>query len=93
MNIAIPSSSELELAIEGMTCASCVKRVEKVPGVAQAQVNLATERARVAFDPTAADAQALVDAVGKIGYEARPIAAEDDHAERQAEARDAEARR
>ena len=80
-----------------MTCASCVKRVEKaltrVPGVAQAQVNLATERARVAFDPTAADAQALVDAVGKIGYEARPIAAEDDHAERQAEARDAEARR
>lgn len=98
MNIAIPaSSSELELAIEGMTCASCVKRVEKaltrVPGVAQAQVNLATERALVAFDPTAADAQALVDAVGKIGYEARPIAAEDDHAERQAEARDAEARR
>ena len=80
-----------------MTCASCVKRVEKaltrVPGVAQAQVNLATERARVAFDPTAADAQALVDAVGKIGYEARAIAAEDDHAERQAEARDAEARR
>ena len=55
MNTAIPaSSSELELAIEGMTCASCVKRVEKaltrVPGVAQAQVNLATERARVAFD-------------------------------------------
>ena len=98
MNTAIPaSSSELELAIEGMTCASCVKRVEKaltrVPGVAQAQVNLATERARVAFDPTAADAQALVDAVGKIGYEARAIAAEDDHAERQAEARDAEARR
>lgn len=98
MNTAIPaSSSELELAIEGMTCASCVKRVEKaltrVPGVAQAQVNLATERARVAFDPTAADTQALVDAVGKIGYEARAIAAEDDHAERQAEARDAEARR
>ena len=34
-----------------------------------------------------------MDAVGKIGYEARAIAAEDDHAERQAEARDAEARR
>ena len=79
-----------------MTCASCVKRVEGPDpraGRGPGQVNLATERARVAFDPTAADAQALVDAVGKIGYEARPIAAEDDHAERQAEARDAEARR
>ena len=43
-----------------------------MPGVAQAQVNLATERARVAFDPTAADAQALVDAVGKIGYGPAP---------------------
>jgi len=91
------SFSELELAIEGMTCASCVKRVEKalanVPGVAQAQVNLATERARVSFDPTAAEPQAMVAAVGKMGYEARPIAAQDDHAERQSEARDAEAHR
>ena len=56
MSAAIPAPSvELELAIEGMTCASCVKRVEKaltrVPGVAQAQVNLATERALVAYDP------------------------------------------
>ncbi|AVJ27933.1 heavy metal translocating P-type ATPase [Achromobacter spanius] len=91
------SFSELELAIEGMTCASCVKRVEKalsnVPGVAQAQVNLATERARVSFDPSAAEPQALVAAVGKMGYEARPIAAQDDHAERQSQARDAEAHR
>ncbi len=42
------------LAIEGMTCASCVGRVERalkrVPGVAGAEVNLATERAEVAFD-------------------------------------------
>ena len=53
-----------------MTCASrqASKALTRVPGVAQAQVNLATERARVAFDPTAADAQALVDAVGKIGF-------------------------
>ncbi|MGN6459551.1 MAG: cation transporter, partial [Achromobacter mucicolens] len=92
-----PPISELELAIEGMTCASCVKRVEKaltnVPGVAQAQVNLATERARVSFDPAAAQPQALVAAVEKMGYEAHPIAAQDDHAERQSQARDAEAHR
>ena len=85
MSVANPSV-ELELAIEGMTCASCVKRVEKaltrVPGVAQAQVNLATERALVAYDPAAAQPDALVEAVVKMGYEARPIAAQDDHAER-----------
>ena len=45
--------------IEGMTCASCVRRVEKglekVPGVTAANVNLATERATVAYDPAVAD--------------------------------------
>jgi len=97
MSVASPSTTQLELAIEGMTCASCVKRVEKalthVPGVAQAQVNLATERALVSYDPDSAQPQALVDAVVKMGYEARPIAAQDDHAERQSQARDAEAQR
>jgi len=97
MSVASPSTTQLELAIEGMTCASCVKRVEKalthVPGVAQAQVNLATERALVSYDPSSAQPQAMVDAVIKMGYEARPIAAQDDHAERQSQARDAEAQR
>ena len=45
----------IELAISGMHCASCVGRVESalaaVPGVAQASVNLATERASVRYDP------------------------------------------
>ena len=45
------ATSEHVLAVEGMTCASCVARVEKallkVPGVTQASVNLATERAMV----------------------------------------------
>src|SRR5438067_2943301 len=68
-----------ELAIEGMTCASCVRRVEralgKVPGVASASVNLATERARVALDPAApADAEQLLAAVERAGYAARPLA-------------------
>ena len=67
-------SPAVELAIEGMTCASCVGRVERalraVPGVTQAVVNLATERATVTGS---ADIAALVAAVGEAGYEARPI--------------------
>ena len=55
-----------------MTCASCVRRIEKalgkVDGVAQADVNLATERARVAFDPARATADDLRRAVEKAGY-------------------------
>ena len=72
----------IELAIEGMTCASCVGRVErvlcKVPGVQSAAVNLATERAQVLPDPHAPDGQALdpaalVAAVQRAGYEAHAI--------------------
>ncbi len=66
-----PSATELE--IEGMTCASCVGRVEralrKVPGVAEASVNLAT---RTALVRPAGDAAALVAAVEAAGYEAAP---------------------
>ena len=63
-----------ELFIEGMTCASCVGRVERalaaVPGVARARVNLATERATVVGT---ADAAALIAAVAASGYEARAL--------------------
>jgi P-type Cu+ transporter len=64
---------ELDLAIRGMTCASCVARVEKalgkVPGVVSASVNLATERAHVvAVAGTGLDA--LRSAVEAAGYEA-----------------------
>ncbi|RYF53112.1 MAG: heavy-metal-associated domain-containing protein, partial [Comamonadaceae bacterium] len=48
---AVPAGPPVRLQIEGMTCASCVGRVEKalkkVPGVASAEVNLATETAEV----------------------------------------------
>jgi Cu+-exporting ATPase len=58
--------------IRGMTCASCVARVEKalhgVPGVSEASVNLATERARV--QGTGIDAQAVAAAIDRAGYEA-----------------------
>ncbi|HEU0163536.1 MAG TPA: heavy metal translocating P-type ATPase [Thermomicrobiales bacterium] len=64
--------------IDGMTCASCVRRVEralaKVDGVASASVNLATERASVAFEPgVVVDTDLLTSAVAKAGYTAHPI--------------------
>src|SRR5512134_1378380 len=64
----------VKLPIEGMTCASCVARVEKalkrVPGVASAEVNLATETATVNL-ADGASPDALVEAVRNAGYEAR----------------------
>src|SRR5512137_1129265 len=65
----------LQLAIEGMTCASCVARVEKaitaVPGVLRASVNLASESARVEVVRGVASARLLVAAVQDAGYSAR----------------------
>ena len=63
--------------IEGMTCAACVRRVErallKVPGVETANVNLATERATVGFAEPDVDIELLVGAIEKAGYHARPV--------------------
>ncbi len=62
------------LAVAGMTCASCVMRVEKklkkVPGVRDAVVNLATERATITYDPHEANPETFVQAVTAAGYEA-----------------------
>ncbi len=62
----------LTIGVEGMTCASCVARVEralkKVPGVEGATVNLATEKATVSFGP-AVGAEALLTAIENAGYE------------------------
>ena len=73
--------SELDLSIQGMTCASCVRRVEKVlsavPGVTSASVNLATERAHVVLDTSQQElsefAKPMIAAVQKAGYEASLI--------------------
>jgi Cu+-exporting ATPase len=66
------------LPVRGMHCAACVGKVERalrsVPGVAEATVNLATERATVAFDPAQADLAALGRAVAAAGYELAPPA-------------------
>jgi Cu+-exporting ATPase len=82
-SVALPAaagegeSSDWSLQIEGMTCASCVARVEKalarVPGVRSASVNLATEKAQVRLDGRDAGADALIAAVEKAGYAAHPV--------------------
>jgi len=64
-------------SIEGMHCASCVGRIErvikKVEGVEDAVVNLATNRARVTFDPSRTSAREVIDVVEKAGYGAKPF--------------------
>lgn len=70
---SVPTDS-LELDITGMTCASCVNRVEralrKVPGVNTVSVNLASEQAHVELIP-GTDSSLLLAAIGKAGYKAR----------------------
>nr|WP_094579188.1 heavy metal translocating P-type ATPase [Brucella rhizosphaerae] len=91
----VPSGSA-DLAIEGMTCASCVSKVEKalnaVPGVTRASVNLATERAHVELAGQVSLSD-LIKAVGTAGYEARSLdeARNDTKQETQSDKRDAEA--
>uniref|UniRef100_UPI0035AE8635 heavy metal translocating P-type ATPase n=1 Tax=Hylemonella sp. TaxID=2066020 RepID=UPI0035AE8635 len=69
------SPATLDLGIAGMTCASCVTRVEKalkkVPGVTEATVNLATESARVSYQPSEQIEARLRRAVRDAGYEPR----------------------
>ena len=84
---AVPVATEAAtFAIGGMTCASCANRVEKalarVPGVAGVSVNLATEQATVnTRSPLTGELQdLLVAAVKKAGYEATPLAADEDTA-------------
>ncbi|TCU23238.1 Cu+-exporting ATPase [Rhizobium azibense] len=63
----------LEVLVDGMTCASCVSRVERalkaLPGVVDASVNLATEKATVRYAAGAASIRALKDAIRAAGYQ------------------------
>jgi Cu+-exporting ATPase len=76
--------AELSLPVTGMTCASCVTRIERFlnrsDGVAEAVVNLATERATVRFDPARIDRPGLVAAIEAAGYEVAPMAVAGDAA-------------
>jgi Cu+-exporting ATPase len=73
----------LNLAIKGMTCASCSARIEKVvsamPGVHSMQVNLAAETGAAVFEPDTISKRRIVEAIGSLGFEASPVADEDEN--------------
>ncbi|SPH16778.1 Copper-transporting P-type ATPase [Defluviimonas aquaemixtae] len=81
------AETEAALEIDGMTCASCVGRVERaleaVPGVKQAKVNLVTGSAHVRYSSGASSPGALADTVKAAGYKARPAEADTPRGERQ----------
>ena len=68
-----PEVAEATVGVRGMTCASCVARVErrvgKVPGVLDVSVNLSTEKAHVRYLPGAAGPADIAEAIRKAGYE------------------------
>jgi Cu+-exporting ATPase len=68
-------TGRIDLPIEGMTCASCVNRIERflrgVEGVDEATVNLATERATIIYEPARVDLATLGRAVTAAGYDPR----------------------
>ncbi|MGL6145338.1 MAG: copper ion binding protein, partial [Macrococcoides caseolyticum] len=72
---------EVTLPIEGMTCAACSNRIEKVlnkiDGV-EAQVNLTTERATVHYDEDKLSLSDISERIDKLGYQVRPAHAEFD---------------
>jgi Cu+-exporting ATPase len=66
------TTTQLDLPITGMTCANCARTVErtltKTPGIELANVNFATERATVTFDPSQTAVKTLIERVEKAGY-------------------------
>ncbi len=79
------SSEHVILPIEGMFCAACVLRIEKVvgrvDGVQAVSVNLASERASIDFDPATANEADLVAAVERAGYDVRELNIDDSEEE------------
>ncbi|KIH78168.1 ATPase [Geoalkalibacter ferrihydriticus DSM 17813] len=92
-----PKVENLEFAIHGMNCASCVGRVEKalgrVPGVLEGQVNLATEKARVRIVSGAVMVETIIAALREAGYEAEELGSAAQRSVEEGEAREQEARR
>ncbi len=89
--------AEIDLSLEGMTCASCAARIERalaaLPGVVSATANLATERARIGYIEGAVTPGQLVSRVESIGYSAGVLAGSAEEArDREREAREREAR-
>lgn len=72
-----PVVVDLEIGVGGMTCANCSARVERalnaLPGVIEASVNLATERATLRYIPATIRADEIVNAIEAAGYQPRPL--------------------
>jgi len=89
--------TQVDLSLAGMTCASCSARIERMlktlPGVVSASVNLATERARVAYLEGTVTPVLLIEEIAGLGYGAALLAGSSEEArDRDREARDREAR-
>lgn len=101
-DLGYPVPNELEafkkivMAVGGMTCAACVNRVEKalraLPGVSEANVNLASERATVLYQPPKAGQEEFRKTIEGLGYQVRGFE-EEEMADREREARASEIRR
>ena len=74
--VAPPAVETVTLELQGMTCASCVNRIErkvkKVPGVEKASVNLATEEGSFTYTTEQTSLSAIIEAIEAAGYKARP---------------------
>ncbi len=68
---------EATLLVDGMRCGACAwlleQTLQRQPGVVGASVNLATERATVRWNPATTQLSRLLEAIGRIGYAARPF--------------------
>lgn len=86
------ASAEVDVAIDGIRCASCVwlneRLLQRTPGVLAARVNYATHRARIRFDPRAIDLPRVLSRIQAAGYEPKPWVETAQAAARDAEVRD-----
>ena len=82
-------SVTLEMALTGMSCASCSSRIEKVvgamDGVSRAEVNLAAETGTFVFDPQRTSRRAIREAIARLGFGATPLTGADSHFARRRE--------
>lgn len=72
-----PSPQRLTIAVEGMTCSSCVRAItaalQKLPGVSKATVELKAGRATVDYTPSRVSTDVLLKTITKLGYKARAL--------------------
>lgn len=68
----LSEQKEIAMQVSGMTCAACASRIEKglkrMPGVTDANVNMATETSNVTYDPAETGAAAIQEKIEKLGY-------------------------